>query len=188
MHPTPRIDGFRGEFLWELEIAERQMMAMAEAIPAEKYDWRPGKNARSISEVFVHVAAGNFMLLEAVGAAAPVDLYGKVPAQGQERFWGLVRRNDELEKSIREKIPVTEVVRRSLQAVRDSVTQSDDAELDQLRYFFGEQTSVRRVYLRLLAHTHEHMGQMIAYIRINGMSPPWPDWRPDRRPPSLAPS
>jgi uncharacterized damage-inducible protein DinB len=183
MHPTPRIDGFRGEFLWELEIVERQMMAMVEAIPADKYDWRPDQKARSISEVLVHVAAGNFMLLEAVGAAAPVDLYGQAAVQGQERFWGLIRRNDELEKSVREKVAVTDVLKRSLQAVRNSFTQADDAELDQRRHFFGEQTTVRRVYLRLLVHMHEHMGQMIAYMRINGMSPPWPDWRPDRRPP-----
>ena len=45
----------------------------------------------------------------------------------------------------------------------------------------GEQTTVRRVYLRLLAHADEHMGQMIAYLRFNGIAPPWPDWRPDRR-------
>jgi len=183
MHPTRRIEGFRGEFLWEIEIAERQTMAMAEAIPAEKYDWRPDRDARSIGEVFVHVAAGNFMLLEVVGAAAPADLYGQIPAQGQERFRGLIRRNDELEKSVREKVAVKDVLQRSLQAVAKSFTQADDAELDRRVHFFGEQTTVRRVYLRLLAHTHEHMGQMIAYMRINGMCPPWPDWRPDRRPP-----
>jgi len=182
MTPTPRIQGFRGEFLWELEIAERQMMAMAEAIPAKTYDWRPDQKARSISEVLVHVAAGNFMLLEVAGAVAPVDLYGQVSGEGPERFWGLIRKNDELEKSVREKAAVQDILRRSLQAVKTSFTQGDDAALDQRRHFLGEQTTVRRVYLRLLAHTHEHMGQMIAYMRTNGMNPPWADWRPDRRP------
>jgi len=182
MHPTPRTEGFHGEFLWELEIAERQLMAMAEAIPAETYDWRPDRDARSISEVFVHVAAGNFMLLEVVGTPAPADLYAQIPAQGQERFLGLIRRNDELEKSVRAKAAVKDLLNRSLQAVTKSFTQADDAELDRRRHFFSEQTTVRRVYLRLLTHAHEHMGQMIAYMRINGMRPPWPDWRPDRRP------
>jgi len=60
---TARIAGFRGEFLWELEIAIRQSVAMAEAIPPEKYDWCPDTKARTVSEVFVHVATGNFMLL-----------------------------------------------------------------------------------------------------------------------------
>jgi hypothetical protein len=92
MSPTIRIDGFRGEFLWELDIAEGQIVALAEAIPAEKYDWRPDEKARSVGEALVHVAAGNFMLLDIVGTAAPADLYGEVSAQGQEHFWGLVKR------------------------------------------------------------------------------------------------
>jgi len=180
MNPSVRREGFPGEFLWELEIAERQMLAMADAIPDEKYDWRPAANVRSFSEVFVHVAAGNFMLLDVIGAAAPADLYGEVAAQGVEHFWGLVRRNDELEKTVRDKVAVIDILRRSLQAVRQSITQSGDEDLDQRVHFFGEQTTFRRVYLRQLAHTHEHMGQMIAYMRFNGMKLPWPDWRPDR--------
>jgi uncharacterized damage-inducible protein DinB len=181
MSATLRIDGFRGEFLWELDIAERQMIALAEAIPLEKYEWRPDEKARSVCEVFVHVAAGNFMLLDIVGAAALDDLYGEVPAEGQEHFWGIVQRNDELEKNIREKSGVVEILKRSLRAVRESFSESTDDELDRGRHFFGEQTTVRRVYLRMLTHTHEHMGQMIGYVRSMGMAPPWQDWRPDRR-------
>ncbi len=181
MSPTLRIDGFRGEFLWELEIAERQMIALAEAIPGDKYDWRTDEKARSVSEVFVHVSAGNFMLLDIVGTAAPVDLYGQVPAQGSEHFWGLAKRNDELEKNVREKTVVIDILKQSLQAVRKSFTESTDDELDRGQHFFGEQTTVRRVYLRQLVHTHEHMGQMIGYVRFMGLKPPWPDWRPDRR-------
>lgn len=177
MNPTARVDGFRGEFLWELDIAERQMTAMLEAIPAEKFDWRPDPKARSVSEVFIHVAAGNFMLLDAIGVAVPEDLYREIPAQGQERIWGLIHRNDELEKDVREKAGVADAFTRSLQSVRKSFAEAD---LDRGLHFFGEQTTVRRVYLRLLAHLHEHMGQMIAYMRTSGMPAPWPDWRPDR--------
>jgi uncharacterized damage-inducible protein DinB len=176
-----RIAGFRGEFLWELEIATRQSVAMAEAIPPEKYDWRPDAKARSVSEIFVHVAAGNFMLLDVTGVAAPIDLYAQLPADGQERFAGLIRRNDELAASVREKNAVVALLKRSLQAVNQYFNQASDPELDRRLHFFGEETTVRRVYLRLLAHAHEHMGQMIAYMRFNGIAPPWPDWRPDRR-------
>jgi len=72
-------------------------------------------------------------------------------------------------------------LKRSLQAATDSFALVEDGELDRRLHFFGEETTVRRVYLRLLAHTHEHMGQMIAYLRFNDIAPPWPDWRPDRR-------
>jgi uncharacterized damage-inducible protein DinB len=178
---TTRIAGFRGEFLWELDIATRQIVAVAEAIPAEKYDWRPDTKARSISEVFAHVATGNFMLLDVIGVAAPIDLYANVPVDGPERFSGLIRRNDELTASVREKNAAMNLLKRSLQAVNQSFNQTDDPELDRRLHFFGEETTVRRVYLRLLAHAHEHMGQMIAYLRFNGIAPPWPDWRPDRR-------
>jgi uncharacterized damage-inducible protein DinB len=178
---TTRIAGFRGEFLWELEIAARQSSAMAEAIPPDKYDWRPDEEARTVSEVFVHVATGNFMLLDVVGVPAPIDLYAQLPTRGLERISSLIRRNDELMASVQEKNAVSALLNRSLDAMTQSFCQTSDLELERHLHFFGEETTVRRVYLRLLAHTHEHMGQMIAYLRINGIAPPWPDWRPDRR-------
>jgi len=84
-----RIAGFRGEFLWELEIAERQIVAIAECIAAESYDWRPVAQARSFSEVFVHVATGNFMLLDVIGVAAPMDLYTHASPGLRERQRGM---------------------------------------------------------------------------------------------------
>jgi uncharacterized damage-inducible protein DinB len=181
---TNRLPGFRGEFLWELEIAIRQTVALAECIPAEKYYWRSDAKARSFSEVFVHVATGNYMLLDVIGVSAPRDLYAEIAADGQERVLGLIRRNDELVAVVREKNAVVAMLKRSLEAVSRSFTQAIDAELDRRLHFFGEEATVRRTYLRLLAHMHEHMGQTIAYLRFNGIAPPWPDWRPDRRSPN----
>ncbi|HWX94136.1 MAG TPA: DinB family protein [Terriglobales bacterium] len=176
-----RIPGFRGEFLWELGIVTRQSLGLADAFPAEKYDWRPDPKARSASEVFVHVAAGNFMLLDIVGARAPEDLFGAVSLEGPDRFKGLIQRNDELIAQVREKSAVTDLLRRSLSAVSDAITRTPDDELGRSLFFFREQTTVRRVYLRLLVHNYEHMGQLIAYLRANGIATPWQDWRPDRR-------
>jgi len=124
------------------------------------------------------------MLLDVIGVAAPTDIYSLRAANGQERFAGLMRRNDELVAGVREKNAVAALLKRSLDAVNQSFHQASEAELDRRLHFFGEDTTVRRVYLRLLAHAHEHMGQMIAYLRTNGIAPPWPDWRPDRRTPS----
>jgi uncharacterized damage-inducible protein DinB len=69
----------------------------------------------------------------------------------------------------------------ALASARETITCADDGELERSLFFFGERTTVRRVCLRLLAHTHEHMGQLIAYMRVRGMPAPWPDWRPDWR-------
>jgi hypothetical protein len=92
-----------------------------------------------------------------------------------------VRKNDELEHGLREKDNVVSLLSRALASARETITRTDDAGLEQSLSFFGEHTTIRRVYLRLLAHTHEHMGQLIGYMRMRGMPAPWPDWRPDRR-------
>src|ERR1700684_3136618 len=97
MSSAPRLPGFRGEFLWELDIVVRQIVLVAEAIPAEKYEWRPSEDARSVSQVLIHVSAGTFMLLDSMGITAPADLYGQIPAGGRERFRGLTEKNDEME-------------------------------------------------------------------------------------------
>src|SRR5262245_62051060 len=98
-----RITGFRGEYLWEWDIAERQLLQLANAFEAGDYEWRPGTNARGVGEVLVHVACGTFMLLEWIGTKAPADLYPKLPTQSEKRVWAFVRRNDELERGLREK-------------------------------------------------------------------------------------
>jgi len=176
-----RIIGFRGEFLWEWDIAERQLLQLANSFKASDYEWRPDTNARGVSEVLVHVACGTFMLLEWIGTKAPADLYPELPEQPAERVWAFVRKNDELEHGLREKDTVVALLNRALASARDTITRADDAALERSLPFFGESTTVRRIYLRLLAHTHEHMGQLIGYIRMLRMPAPWPDWRPDRR-------
>jgi uncharacterized damage-inducible protein DinB len=178
---TERISGFRGEFLWEWDIAERQLLQLANAFQTGDYEWRPAATARGVSEVLVHVACGTFMLLETLGTRAPADLYSELPEPPMERLWAMVRRNDELEHGLREKDKVVSLLQRALAAGRDTITRTDDADLEQSLSFFGESTTLRRVCLRLLAHTDEHMGQLIGYMRMRGMPAPWPDWRPDRQ-------
>ena len=69
---------FGEAFLVEFEIAGRQLLALAQAFPTDKFDWRPDATARSVSEVFVHVAGGNFFLLDVAGKLQGV-WYGVSP-------------------------------------------------------------------------------------------------------------
>jgi uncharacterized damage-inducible protein DinB len=179
-----RIAGFPGEFLWELDIAARHILGMAEAFPADAYDWYPDPRARSVSEVFVHIATGNYFLLDLLGVAAPAELYPHLPPidtdppAASDRFSALLRANDELIASIREKAEVIALLQPSLAAVEAAFRQTND--LDRELNFAGEQSTVRRIYLRLLTHNHEHMGQLTAYLRCNNIAPPWPDLRRPR--------
>jgi len=176
-----RLPGFKGEYLWEFDIAERQLLALAEAFPAERYGWTTAETARSVSEVLVHLGAGSRTLLVLLGVEAAPDLYGKLEDESAARIMAMVSRNESLEKSITDKAAVLALLRGSLEAVRTAFAEASDAELDRPEVFFGERTTVRRLYLRGLSHMHEHMGQLIAYARAMGMPAPWQGEREARR-------
>jgi len=176
-----RLPGFKGEYLWELDIADRRLSALAEAFPAERYEWRSAETARSVSEILVHVAAGNLTLLSIVGVNAAPDLYPKIEGEVVPNMLGMMEKNDSLEKTITDKPVVIALLRRSLDAVRATFTQTPDTELERQDVFFGERTTVRRVYMRALSHMHEHMGQLVGYTRAMGLAAPWTDWRESGR-------
>jgi uncharacterized damage-inducible protein DinB len=164
---------YKQEYLWELDYASKQVNALAGAVPAEKYGWRPAEGVRSVSEVYMHIVAGNFLLLDIAGHAAPEDVYGKVAGSGRARAMALVKLNAAMEKTITEKPRVEALLKRSLEAVRAAIEGARAAELDRHVDFFGMDKTVRGIYLRILTHVNEHMGQSVAYARVNGIVPPW---------------
>jgi len=172
-----RISGFRGEFLWELDIAQAQLLALGDALPAENYGYRPAEDARSFSQVLVHVAAGNLLLLRLAGILMPgsFDPYGSLEGNRQARFVAAIRRNLALEKTSLDKQQAMELLRNSFEIVRNSVLAASDLDLERTGEFFGEKSTVRRVLLRILVHSHEHMGQAVAYARSCQIKAPWPD-------------
>lgn len=142
-------------WLEEFNLAARQLEQLAEATPAEKFAWRPGPGVRSISEVYMHIALGNYFLLRHAGL-------------GDERdFAGLPERP---ERAISSKADVIAFMKKSFDAVRARYPGADRQKKVQ---FFGKETTADGVLLRLLIHNHEHMGQAIAYARMNGIVPPW---------------
>ena len=128
-----------------------------------------------MSEVYVHIASGNFLLLSLTGVKLPAEYFLNVTAdaRGKPDTHAVFKRMSELEKTVTEKSAVTRMLKSSLDEVRNRLSQSTPAELDRPADFFGEQTTVRRVYLRILAHVNEHYGQSVAYARVNGILPPW---------------
>jgi hypothetical protein len=168
---------FRREFLDELHIAEAQLLALGEAVPAENYDWGPAEKTRCFSAVLVHIAVGNLGLLDRVGVCEPevMRLYGAIEGEGIARLVAVVRKNLSLESSITEKTEVLDLLRGSFEAVRHSFAAATREQLEEKQNFFGPPSTVRRVYMRMLAHSHEHMGQAIAYARTMGVRVPWPD-------------
>src|SRR5262245_2680757 len=147
--------GFRAEFLRQMDDVSGKLIELAQAVPAEKYSWRPAEGVRSISEVYVHIASGNYFLMKFMGINPPADF------------------NRDMEKTITEKAQVIEAMKKSFEHVRQAVSKTSDAELEKGVELFGQNTTYRDVFFTDAMHMHEHLGQSIAYARMNGIVPPW---------------
>ncbi len=89
---------------------------------------------------------------------------------GKDSAGEVIARNLEFEKTVRGKDNVVALLERTLDAVTTSLASAD---MEKPVEMFGRRTTARAVYLRILAHANEHMGQSIAYARVNGVVPPW---------------
>ncbi|MCI0412612.1 DinB family protein [bacterium] len=147
--------GFRAEFLKQLDAVSEKIVELAEAVPAEKYSWRPSEGVRSISEVYVHIAAGNYFLMKFMGIQPPADF------------------NRDMEKNITEKAQVIAAIKKSVEHLRQAALKTSDADLEKSVELFGQNTTYRDVFFTATMHLHEHLGQSIAYARMNGVVPPW---------------
>lgn len=168
---------FQQEYLAELEIAETQLLALAGAVPEESYGWSPVPGVRSFSAILIHIAVGNLVLLYRAGVRIPLvtDLYGSFEGEPVARVVAIIRKNAAMEETIVAKSEVVDLLRRSFQAVAEAMGAATPHDLEVRGNFFGKPEAVRRLYLRILAHSHEHMGQAIAYVRSMGYKVPWPD-------------
>jgi uncharacterized damage-inducible protein DinB len=134
----------------------RQQIALAEAIPAEKYAWRPAPGVRSTSEVFMHIALANFYLLSVTGPPMPPEI-----------------KSNGMEKTVTSKPAVIEWLKRSLDAVKNAHAGIKPSDLQRKVKTENRDTTVDGMYLRIIVHANEHMGQLVAYARMNGIVPPW---------------
>jgi uncharacterized damage-inducible protein DinB len=138
-----------------MDYAANELTKLAEAVPAEKYSWRPAPGVRSISEVYMHVALADYYLCSFLGAKAP---------EGISR---------EMETKVTDKAQVIAELKKGIAYARSVIENTPDSDLDATVKFFGRDLSKRAMILVLMGHLHEHLGQSIAYARTNGVVPPW---------------
>jgi len=147
------------EMARDVRASGGRLVALAEAVPQDTYSWRPGEGVRSVSEVFMHVAAANMGL--------PASFMGVEPPEGyaQEWFGGA--------EGISEKEAVVQHLRTSVEHLAAALEGLSDADLQKPVNVFGRDTNWLAAALLLQTHIHEHLGQSIAYARTNGIVPPW---------------
>ncbi len=147
----------KAELQAAIDDAASKVVALAEAVPAEKFGWRPAPGVRSVSEVLIHVASGNMGIPSVAGVTRKPDR-------------PLAR---DAEKTVTTKAAVVAALKDSYAFAKLAVADLPDAQLNDPVDLFGQKSTKRGVLVLLATHNHEHLGQMIAYARMNGIAPPW---------------
>jgi uncharacterized damage-inducible protein DinB len=140
---------------------QEHVLALAKAIPEDKYGWRPAPGVRSIREVFLHIAYGNQLMLNISNGLAGDEMRKQIEDQFKRELVPLT------------KDKVIEALTASFQTIRTAFESASAGSLSRDIDFFGKATTRRGVLTSLDAHIAEHTGQLIAYARMNGIVPPW---------------
>ncbi len=140
--------GWMGEFNFTADEAVR----LAEKIPADKFSWRPAPGVRSIGEVYVHIAVAHLFFLNTCGVKVDMS------------------KARDAEKKITAKADVINFLKDSIAAVKENYPKLD---MTKKAHIGDADTNVEGIMIHLIAHTSEHVGQSIAYARMNGIVPPW---------------
>lgn len=149
----------RDQYLADLDTLHVKILALANAIPADKYAWRPAEGVRSVSEALMHVAGEWYYFTPmSVGAKAPAD-FG-APREALPK----------LEK-IAAKADVVAQLEKSWAHCRAQVAGIDAAGLT--GKYRPWNVSLAQASFAMVGDLHEHLGQLIAYSRAVGVKPPW---------------
>lgn len=150
------------DLLADLGTVETKLVDLAGAIPGSKYNWQPD-SARSVRRVLLHVAADNYVLPAMIGFAPD-------PSTGLTSDYntGVAFEGRDIAKD-----SVIAELKRSFAFVKQSLQSATPASLTGPVTMFGQQFTGQSAWILTVTHLHEHLGQLIAYARTNGVKPPW---------------
>ena len=149
--------GIRGELIASMMDAGGKIQELATAIPDAKYTWKPSKDVRSAGQVFLHVVQVNYLM---------PSFFGVKPTMSMDELM-------KLDTQTMEPAKVRQMLKESYAWAQKAVTDTPDSDLETQTDFFGQKMTKRSVMLVLASHSHEHLGQLIAYARSNNIVPPW---------------
>lgn len=121
-------------------------------VMAGKYDWKPGEGVRAVADVFNLIVFENG-LLAGVLSGSPNTGARPAPVTDPEKL--------------------QEALKTSYVTLQKAITGLSDDDLRTTVKLFGRDWTKRDAVMHVLQDQHEHLGQSIAYARINGVVPPW---------------
>lgn len=152
---------FQRDLLGVYSYTQGQVLQLLDAVPQNKFNWRPAAGVRSVGEVFLHIAFANYgMIKMATGKEPPADAGWEMnPAK-----W---------EKKATDKAEIKKILEKSFAHVHEVLGAVLDSDLDKMVNMMGHEMTERSVLIILASHMNEHLGQEIAYARTNKIVPPW---------------
>lgn len=154
---TAQESSFQNDFAGTVQRNISQVQSLAEAIPQEVYSWSPEEGVRSVQEAILHITSANYFFGMMFGATPPDGIDPQT-----------------LGETVKGKANIIAALQKSatyLSNASKGVT-NDNLE-DMVEFFDGNKYSKRMVMLIALDHIGEHKGQLIAYARMNHITPPW---------------
>ena len=153
------------ELLSQLSLVEEKVLGLSGTFEQAEFDWRPSEGVRSGAEVFMHLTTMNLVFPIFAGTEAPVST-------------GLTMENLDtaapaFEGSLSAKEDIVPELRSSFTHLRSAIESTSARDLEDQVMLFGESRTVRAFWVGHVGHLREHLGQLIAYGRMNGVAPPW---------------
>jgi uncharacterized damage-inducible protein DinB len=153
-----------GDLLKATNEVETKLVGLGNAMTAAQYSWRPGPGVRSVGEVLLHVASDNYFLPAVLGVAAPAAT--KITATDFAAVQAFEKQALGKEATVAE-------LKTSFAHLKKAMSEIPESRMNETIKVFGQDFTVRGFLILATTHLHEHLGQMIAYARTNGVKPPW---------------
>jgi uncharacterized damage-inducible protein DinB len=152
------------DLLGDANQVEAKLVGLAEAIPESAYGWRPAEGVRSVAELFKHVISDNYLIAGIPGATPPAAT-GIDPKD--------YRTAGAYEARTMTKAEIVAELKASFEFFDGALRASSAGDLAASLQVFGSPMTQQQLWILASTHLHEHLGQGIAYARMNGVTPPW---------------
>jgi hypothetical protein len=149
----------KASFLGDLDTMRGKFVGLAEAFPQDKYTWRPMEGVRSVAEVLMLAAFEGYSFI-------PGSFGGKGADLGSREEAAKLR-------TLSDKAQVIEHLNKGFAHAKKELEALDTATLTGRRKVMGQDRSAAQVAMFVGGDLHEHLGQLIAYARMNHIVPPW---------------
>ena len=149
----------RASLLGDLEVMRGKFVGLAQAFPQDKYNWRPMEGVRSVAEVLMLAAFEGYSFIPNSFGGKPADLGGREVAAKL--------------RALADQAQVIEHINKGFAHAKSQIEALDPGVIGASRNLFGQNRTATSIGLMVFGDLHEHLGQLIAYARMNQVVPPW---------------